>query len=126
MKAVRLCVLFLLFSFAYGCVTSQKPMYYWGNYSSSLYGLKKNPGEETMNLHIKALDDIILKSKEMDLKVPPGIYAEYGMYLLQADKKAEAKEMFLAEKHIYPESSLLMDRMIKVTDTEVAKGEVAQ
>lgn len=112
MKNFNLFVGILALSLLYGCVTPKKPMYYWGSYSESLYLLKKNPNAETNDSHLKVLDDIILKSKEMDLKVPPGIYAEYGYHLLSAGKKEEAINMFQTEKSIYPESTVMMDRMI--------------
>jgi hypothetical protein len=103
----------LAIALLYGCAAPPKPMYYWGEYSQSLYSLKKNSNAETADSHLKVLDDIMLKSKEMDLKVPPGICAEYGYYMLSAGKKEEAKKMFQTEKDIYPESTVLMDRMIK-------------
>lgn len=114
MKKYRLLsVLILLSLLLYGCGAAKKPMYYWGNYSQSLYSLKKNQNDTTTAEHLKVLDDILLKSKERAINVPPGIYAEYGYYMLTAGKKEEAKKMFQAEKDIYPESTALMDRMIK-------------
>ena len=67
-----LLLLFLLF----GCAT--QPMYYWGNYSSTLYHYKQNLTDEKLADHKKSLLEIINKSKELDLKTPPGVYAELG------------------------------------------------
>ena len=43
-----------------GCTTNK--MYYWGDYSSSLYQYKKNLTQESLDHHISELLEIVEKS----------------------------------------------------------------
>jgi hypothetical protein len=106
----RMVLLLLLFGFLAGCA-SQKPLYYWDNYSGSLYKYKKAPTEENLNAHKAALLKIIEESKKMDLRVPPGVSCEYGFLLLKEGKNAEAMHYFDLEEKNYPESKQFMDRL---------------
>ena len=94
-----------------GCVAQQKPMYYWGDYSSTLYAYKKAPSAETLKQHMEMLQNIIAKSAEESLRVPPGVYAEYGYLLLQSGNLTQAMQYFLLEEQTYPESSPLMIKL---------------
>lgn len=95
-----------------GCAPAPKPMYYWGKYSHSLYDCKKKPCDETMNKHKECLLDIVQKSNEKGLRVPPGIYCELGYTLLQEGKKEEGIKYLALEKETYPESAVLVDRLM--------------
>ncbi len=102
-------IMFMAFG-ALGCGPSTK--YHWGNYENSLYRYYKNPSEvEEM---AEALAEIIEKG-ERDGKVPPGLYAEYGYLLFVTGNTGEAIAYFEKEKNIWPESSVLMDKMIATT-----------
>src|SRR5208283_2675503 len=104
MAAVMFCA-----GFSVGC---KKPdLYVWGNYEPSLYSLAKNPA--AMEKYGESLRILIVKG-EAKQKVPPGIYAEYGYYLIQVKKQDEALKYFQKEKERWPESTVLMDRMIKL------------
>jgi len=108
MKKTGLLML-LLFIFLFGCAT-QKPLYYWGDYSSSLYKYKKVPNEENLKTHKVVLVNIIEESNKMNLKVPPGVYCEYGYLLLKDGKKEEAMYYFDLEEKNYPESRQFLER----------------
>lgn len=108
MKKTGLLIL-LLFISLFGCAT-QKPLYYWGDYSSSLYKYKKVPNEENLKTHKVVLVNIIEESNKMNLKVPPGVYCEYGYLLLKDGKKEEAMYNFDLEEKNYPESRQFLER----------------
>jgi hypothetical protein len=108
MKKTGLLML-LLFIFLVGCAT-QKPLYYWGDYSSSLYKYKKVPNEENLKTHKVVLVNIIEESNKMNLKVPPGVHCEYGYLLLKEGKKEEAMYYFDLEEKNYPESRQFLER----------------
>ena len=93
-----------------GCATSNTN-YYWGNYSSTLYNLKKNPGDDALNKHIKELKRIISKSKDKNLRVPPGIHAELGYRLAETNEMEEARIELANESVIYPESKTFIERV---------------
>ncbi|HLO67140.1 MAG TPA: DUF4810 domain-containing protein [Holophaga sp.] len=91
--------------------TACKPpeMYHWGKYEDSLYKIAKDPTAmdrygENLIVQINAAEGLN--------KVPPGIYAEYGYFLLARKRGEEAVVFFRKEKERWPESAVLMDRMI--------------
>jgi len=93
-----------------GCAT-QKQMYSWGDYSSSLYKLKKDPCEENLMKHKQVLLKIIEDSKENSLRVPPGVYCEYGYILMKEGKSDEALSYLDLEEKTYPESAVFIKRL---------------
>lgn len=92
-------------------------IYYWGDYSETYYDEMKNPCEATSAAHLKSLETIIERSKVKNLAVPPGVHAEYGYIMLKAGKVEVAIASFEQEKSLYPESRVLMDRLIATTTT---------
>jgi hypothetical protein len=108
MKKTGLLIL-LLFLFIVGCAT-QKPLYYWGDYSNSLYKYKKVPSEENLKTHKVVLINIIEESNKMNLKVPPGVCCEYGYLLFKEGKKEEAIYYLDLEEKNYPESRQFLER----------------
>lgn len=93
-----------------GC--AQKQIYYFGNYSKTLYSYEKNKDEASFLKHKQELERIISESETRTMIVPPGIYAELGFINLKINKSKQAVHYFQAEKNIYPESQFLMDRLI--------------
>jgi len=97
------------------CAT-KKEMYYWGNYSDSLYACKKKPGVETLVKHKEALENIVAESTKREMRIPPGVCAELGYIYAAQNNSKRAIELFNMEKKTYPESTLLMDRLISQTE----------
>lgn len=95
-----------------GCATVSKSNLYWGNYSQTLYLVKKEPGEASNTAHEKELQSIVEKSKDMDLKVPPGIYAELGLFAKERGDHNAAQSYFGLEQDTYPEGATLMKRAL--------------
>ena len=93
-----------------GCATSNTN-YYWGNYSDTLYNLKKNPGDDSLSKHIEELKRIISKSTDKNLRVPPGIHAELGYRLAEVNETEQAKIELTNESAIYPESKTFIKRV---------------
>lgn len=96
-----------------GCASSG--LYEWGKYDESLYNYYKNPeNEEKLFLSLeKVIKDVSNKSNSFQKPIAPGLYAEYGYLLLERGRYKDAITAFKEEKKTYPESSLLMDKMIK-------------
>ena len=109
-------VLGLLFAASIIGCASTKPMYYWGNYSDSLYDTKKNPGAETIAKHKEVLENIVEESKNRNLRIPPGVCAELGYLYAAQNNNKKAIELFQMEKMTYPESTILMDRLIQQSE----------
>lgn len=94
-----------------GC--APKKMYYFGNYSNTLYSFEKNQNDESLLKHKQELETVITESESRNLPVPPGIYAEFGYINLKSNNSKEAIRLFQAESQLYPESRYLMDRLIQ-------------
>lgn len=113
MKAKQIPVAIGLLLAMTGCATNPQK-YSWGGYEKGLYQNYKNPASQE-DLAEKLAQAI--ESGEQKGNVPPGIYAEYGYLLYTSGKKAEAVAYFEKEKAAWPESSILMDKMIKNAQT---------
>jgi len=113
MRKIYLGVLFsaLCCLVSIGCVP--KRMYYFGNYSNTLYSCEKNQDDESLFKHKQELETVITESESRNLPVPPGIYAELGYINMKSNNSKEAIRLFLFEMQLYPESKHLMHRLIQ-------------
>ncbi len=109
-----------------GCVPATH--YTWNNYDDKLYQHYKNPVESELFIeHLKG----IIEQGEKTNKVPPGIYAEYGYTLYEKGGFQEAANNFKLERDKWPESKVLMTKMIQIAekrarkDTSQSKGAVS-
>jgi len=103
-------IIIVLLLFIVGCAAPG--MYYWGDYSSTLYNHKKQLTEESYSKHKNSLLDVIDQSAELDTKVPPGIYAELGFIFYQEGDIITGKKYFELEVELYPESAYFINQMI--------------
>ena len=100
----------------FGCAAPS--MYYWDKYSSSLYAYKKNPTDSTLAKYKKSLINIIEESPKKNLRVPPGVYCEYGYLLAKEGNSIEAVKYFDLEKSTYPEAAYFIDKMKSQSSTK--------
>lgn len=106
MKTVRCLMALIGMLIVAGCVQTR---YSWDNYDQKLYNHYKNPAE--YDQFVEDLKNII-EHGEDEGKVPPGIYAEYGFVLYEKGKLQEALIYFNKEQDKWPESRLLMAKLI--------------
>ncbi|MCF8378817.1 MAG: DUF4810 domain-containing protein [Bacteroidales bacterium] len=92
--------------------SAPKPLYYWGNYQDTYYKNMKKADEKAYDNHIATLDFILTTSAENEVRVPPGIYAEYGYIKLAEGNPTEARKFFELEMATYPESAQLMTLLL--------------
>lgn len=97
------------------CAT-QKPLYTWGKYEITSYNYLKNTNDKSTKELIKTFQNIIERQKGSRGVVPPGIYADYGFVLLQANRVEEGKAMLTREISVYPESKVFIDRILKIVE----------
>jgi len=90
-----------------GCVPQTH--YVWGKYDTSLYSFYKDPA--TASAYTEQLARVVHDGDAAG-RTAPGVHAEYGYMLLTAGDGGNAIVQFEAEKRLWPESSVLMDRMI--------------
>lgn len=100
-----------------GCVQTR---YAWQGYDQKLYDHYKNPAE--YDQFIESLNEVI-EEGESDGKVPPGIYAEYGYVLYEKGRFDESVKYFMKEQNKWPESKILMTKMINNAQKRKAQSE---
>ncbi|MEG1543924.1 MAG: DUF4810 domain-containing protein [Tannerellaceae bacterium] len=93
--------------------TQTAPLYSWNDYTESSYQYYKKQTPEATERLMKTYGAMIKKQNGSRKALAPGIYAEYGYFLIQHGKKDEGVAMLKKEKEIYPESSIFMDKLIK-------------
>lgn len=86
-----------------------KPLYTWGDYQSAQVKYKNSPKDKNELIEYeKALKKVVNQEK-----TPPSICSEYAMVLVKLGKKDEAKEYFLKEIKLYPESKVFMENVMR-------------
>lgn len=105
-----------------GCAAGPQPLYSWGSYTQQTYLMYNAPEKAMPNAQITKLEAEIEKAKGKNLAVPPGLYAHLGLLYLQENNAQKATEYFQLERQVYPESTVLMDRLLQKMSTNVGSG----
>ncbi len=111
MRNVRITICLAGFSCLFLTSCAPSKLFYWGDYSHTAYNLKKNPDSKHREAHKRELLEIMEKSKKRKLKVPPGVYCEYGYLMYQDGNSDEALKYFELEETTYPESRTFTHRL---------------
>ncbi len=93
-----------------GCAS--KSIYYWGNYEDTLYDAYASPEKADADLQIIRLEEDVQKAAAKGKPLPPGFHAHLGTLYYQTGDTEYAKRAFETEKDLFPESAVLMDRLI--------------
>jgi hypothetical protein len=104
-------ILFTTLIVSTGCSTVSKDIFYWGDYSLTLYDYKKNPDEKTLEAHKKEILTIIEYADKKKLKVPPGVFVEYGYMLLKEGDETQGIDYLNKEIDLYPESTVFIEQI---------------
>lgn len=96
-----------------GCASAPQALYSWGEYPQQSYLLLSLPEKTSPQEQILKLEKDVEKAKAKNLAVPPGVYAHLGLMNLNAQNATRAAEYFELERQVYPESTVLMDRLLK-------------
>ena len=100
-----------VFLLAVGCAQTAS-LYSWGHYEELVYQMYAEPGTADPGTQIAKLNEDIQRAHDAGLRVAPGVHAHLGfMYYLQDNVEA-AFQHFEAEKALFPESAVLMDRLL--------------
>lgn len=104
---IRIVLCFLILMLISGCATQK---YHWGNYEKASCEYSKEPVNDE-----KLMQEIArtIERGEKNSKVPPGMYAEYGYFLIMKSNNEEAIKYFQKEREAWPEAEQFMDSMIK-------------
>ena len=91
--------------------TPRSALYDWDGYDDALYRHYKAPQDR--EAWVAALKTAVLAAESEGRRVPPGLYAEYGYALLEESRFDESVAYFKKEKETWPESAVIMDKMIR-------------
>jgi len=90
-----------------GC--APQSLYDWGQYEDSLYLRYTDHDFSQAEAYISQS----LPTTAHPSRIPPGVYADYGFLLYRRGNYAGAMEYFEKEKTLYPESSVLMVKLME-------------
>jgi hypothetical protein len=100
--------------FMTACSSHNTALYNYGDYSESYYSDVKDHSHESQLALQKSIEEAIKNAQESRSgRVAPGLYANLGYIYLKEGQSKLAIENFKKEKALYPESTKLMDRLIK-------------
>lgn len=97
-----------------GC-QAQRPLYYWGNYETLNYLTYSKPEKATLETQRERLEEDLQKAKGRNFPAHPGLHAQLGYVCYQLGRLDDALREFAAEKTLFPESAVFMNRMIEKT-----------
>jgi hypothetical protein len=86
-------------------------LYYWNGYDVALYQHYRSPQDRES--FVAALVTTVRQADDRGLRVPPGVSAELGYALYEEGRTQEAVPWFERERREWPESQVLMDKMIR-------------
>jgi hypothetical protein len=109
--------LIIVSSLLAGCA-GHSTLYEWGSYQPALINYTKSADKGEFE---RELRESITKAEEKD-RVPPGLYAELGYVLYEQGKLSDAAAYFAKEQEAFPESTLLMSKLIEGTKSKDAGG----
>lgn len=84
-------------------------LFEWGGYEPALYAYAQNP--ENRGAYKEALEKAIQRGRDRNA-VAPGLLAELGYLHMEAGETVEARALFEEERSRFPESAVLMNRVI--------------
>jgi len=97
-----LSILVLLFLLA---ACAQPPYLYYGNSSHGYYKAVKKHDDKSVAQYKQSLEDVFAKSAKLGKPVPPGLYCDYALLLVNENKTVEAKQYFVKEMETWSEST---------------------
>lgn len=98
-----------------GC--ANKILYDWAGFNSGVEGhfttmLKHDVGAISTEQTLEIVSNHVARNNEKGLKVPPGVYAELGTLYLEENNLSQAIFFYRQEQITWPESSVLMEKLI--------------
>lgn len=96
-----------------GCASAPQNLYSWGEYPQQSYLTLTLPEKASPQTQVLKLEKDIEKAKAKNRAVPPGLYAHLGLLHLNLNNPQRAAEYFELERQVYPESTVLMDRLLQ-------------
>jgi hypothetical protein len=110
MKTTRSFVFVLAAALLTACATPS--MYSWGKYEEIVYTTYNNPGSTAPEKEIEQMEKDYQVARSDNKPVHPGFHAHLGYLYYQVGKFDAAQREFETEKQKFPESAVLMNRLL--------------
>ena len=96
-----------------GCGDGATSLFRWGEFPHQTYNYMSERSKVSPLEQIARLEKDIEKSKAENRAVPPGLYGHLGLLNLDIQNSQRAVMYFQLEKQVYPESTVLMNRLLQ-------------
>ena len=100
-----------------GCGQNQM-LYRWGRYESVVYDMYLQPGKADPGTAIAKLSEDVQRAEAEGKHVAPGVHAHLGYLYYTQGQVDLAREHFLIEKQLFPESAVFIDGMLARMDKQ--------
>lgn len=102
------------------CAQTPQPLYLWEGFTRQQYEalLRENASPQSQ---IESMEAHAAKALGGNSALPPGFRAHLGMLYLGSGNTDKARELWLTEKHAFPESAPYMNQLLKRLDGDVRK-----
>lgn len=88
------------------------PYLYYGDTAQNYYRSVKKQDDTSKEKYKASLEKVFNTSARLGKPVPPGLYCDYALLLLEENNTTEAEEYFKKEKSTWVESTPFIDFMI--------------
>lgn len=106
-----LCILAVLGLTA--CASRQDTsLYYWKGYSDQVYAQLQ---EKHAKNPVAEMEQYFNQAASQNKKAAPGAHAHLGLLYLNEGNSQQAKEQWLKEKELFPESATFIDFLLKTS-----------
>lgn len=103
-------------AFAFQSCSTPKGLYSFDKYQKASYNYLKKADEKSIDNLMKQYKKVINKQKGVLKITPPGLYADYGFFLIQRGELKKGKANLNKEIALYPESKIFIARILKLIE----------
>ncbi len=124
-RAMRLVLAVVVGAAVVGCANKPRPpMYLWESFPKMQYDTLLRPGTPPME-QVAIMEVQADKARATGAALPPGFRAHLGMLKLSSGDVDRARQLWVDEKTVFPESAPYMDQLLRRLDTPAKKDNPA-
>tara|TARA_B100000780_G_scaffold166322_1_gene116392 strand:- start:1777 stop:2118 length:342 start_codon:yes stop_codon:yes gene_type:complete len=113
---MRKYIYIFILTFIFSSCGSTTGLYSWEKYEAASYNYLKKADEKSIDNLMKQYKKVINKQKGVLKITPPGLYADYGFFLIQRGELKKGKANLNKEIALYPESKIFIARILKLIE----------
>ena len=101
---------------AFSSCGAPKGLYSWDKYEQASYNYLKKADDKSIDQIMQQYQKVIENQKGTRQTTPPGMFADYGFFLIQKGEIKAGKANLKKEIALYPESKIFIDRILKLVE----------